>query len=114
MVRSHLKEHGEAGEKQPVHGRDTWTCVTCGHTPPTHPHARVSLVYWLEEDKSHIGKDPVHEESHDGSAEQPSHRDGHKPGHKDVPEEAPVHSLAGADPAHGHHRAHLQEHRCVK
>lgn len=80
------------------------------HAPPR-PHTRLPLVRRVEEDKSHIWKDPIHEESHDSSTEQPSHGDSHKPGHKDVPEEAPVHGLPGADPAHGHHRAHLWEHR---
>lgn len=81
------------------------------NTPPTHTHARPSLVYWAEEDKSHIWKNPVHEKSHDSSTEQPGHGDSHKPGHKDVPEEAPVHGFPGADPAHGHHGPHLPEHK---
>lgn len=93
--------------RQPGHGQDECMCVTCGHLPPTHPHTRLSLVYWWEDDTSHIWKDPIHEESHDSRTEQPCHGDRHKPGHKDVAEEAPVHGLPGADPAHGHHGAHL-------
>lgn len=31
--------------RQPVHGQDACACEKCGHTPPTHPHARTS--HWL-------------------------------------------------------------------
>lgn len=77
--------------------------------PQTTPCARRGRRH-----KSHVGEDPVHEEGHDSGAEQTSHGHSHKPGHKDVPEETPVHGLPGADPAHGHHRAHLWEHRHSK
>lgn len=106
-----LTGHGEAGARARA-GRP-YECEV-GQTPPTHPHTRTLLVYWLEDDRSHIWKDPIHEESHDSSTEQSSHRDSHKPGHKDVPEEAPVHGLPGADPAHSHHGAHLQVHKHFK
>lgn len=53
----------------------------------------------------------VHEEGHHSSTEEPGHGHRHEPGHKYVPEEAPVHSLPGADPAHGYHGAHLEEQR---
>lgn len=53
----------------------------------------------------------VHEESHDSGTEEASHRHSHEPGNKYVPEEAPVHSLPRADPAHGYHGAHLEEQR---
>lgn len=57
---------------------------------------------------SHEGQDAIDQQGHDGSAEQASHRHGDEPGQEDVPEEAPVHRLLGADPAHGHDRAHLE------
>lgn len=83
-----------------LHGR----CV-CegGHTPPG-THRR----------PSHEREDPVHEEGHDSSTEQPRHGHGHEPSHEDVPEEAPVHGLPRADPAHGHHGAHLQKHERLR
>lgn len=108
MVWNHLKGVEKLAGRQPVRGQDACACEKCGHTLPTHPHARLSLAGWLEEDKSHIWEDPVHKESHDSSTEQPGHGDSHKPGHKDVPEEVPVHGLPGADPAHSHHGAHLR------
>lgn len=58
---------------------------------------------------SHEGQDAVDQQGHDGGAEQAGHRHGDEPGQEDVPEEAPVHRLLGADPAHGHHRAHLED-----
>lgn len=53
----------------------------------------------------------VHEESHDSGTEEASHGHSHEPGNKYVPEEAPVHSLPRADPAHSYHGAHLEEQR---
>lgn len=120
-----LRSPGErCGMEPPGREAESWSWEPCkarmcmcgtrarvSHTPtPDHPFSCLQL----EEDKSHIWKDPIHEKSHDSSAEQPSHRDGHEPGHEDVPKKAPVHSLAGADPAHGHHRAHLWEYRHCK
>lgn len=54
------------------------------------------------------GQDAVDEQGHDGGAEQAGHRHRDEPGQEDVSEEAPVHGLLGADPAHGHDRAHLE------
>lgn len=54
------------------------------------------------------GQDAVDEQGHDGGAEQAGHRHRDEPRQEDVPEEAPVHGLLGADPAHGHDRAHLE------
>lgn len=99
---------GEAGWET-ARARAGRVCVWAmwAHASHTSP-CQVSLAGWLEEDKSHVGKDPVHKESHDSSAEQPRHGDSHEPGHEDVPEEVPVHGLPGADPAHSHHGAHLR------
>lgn len=92
------------------HHRGSWRrwreTARSAHTQPG-----PSLVYQLEEDRSHERKDPVHEHSHDSSTEEPCYRHGHEPGHKDVPEEAPVHGLPRANPAHGHHRTDLEGHR---
>lgn len=52
---------------------------------------------------SNVRQYAVDKQGHDSSAEEACYRDGHKPGQEDVPEEMPVHSLLGADPAHRHH-----------
>lgn len=52
---------------------------------------------------SNVRQYAVDEQGHDSSTEEACYRDGHKPGQEDVPEETPVHSLLGADPAHCHH-----------
>lgn len=57
---------------------------------------------------SHQGQDAVDQQGHDGGAEQAGHGHGDEPRQEDVPEEAPVHRFLGADPAHGHDRAHLE------
>lgn len=55
------------------------------------------------------GQDAVDEQGHDGGAEEAGHGHRDKPRQEDVPEEAPVHRLLGADPTHGHDRAHLED-----
>lgn len=87
---------------QPVVG----TACVCEPTPPTHTPRTIPRLLAAKE-RSHERKDPVDEESHDSSTEQPGHGHRHEPGHEDVAEEAPVHGLPRADPAHRHHRAHL-------
>lgn len=54
------------------------------------------------------GQDAVDEDGHDGGAEQAGHGHRDEPRQEDVPEEAPVHCSLGADPTHGHDRAHLE------
>ena len=53
-------------------------------------------------------QDAVDEDGHDGGADQARDGHGHKPSHEDVPEQTPVDRLPWAQPAYGHHRAHLQ------
>lgn len=86
------------------------TACACGCEPtaPTHTPRAVPRLPAAKE-RSHEWKDPVHEERHDSSTEQPGHGHCHEPGHEDVAEEAPVHGLPRADPAHRHHRADLGE-----
>lgn len=79
-------------------GRCELTTAISGHPYNRLPTGREETTY-------------VHEESHDSSTEESSHRHSHEPGNKYVPEEAPIHSLPRADPAHGHHGAHLEEQR---
>lgn len=57
---------------------------------------------------SHEGQDAVDQQGHDGGAEHARHGHGDEPRQEDVPEEAPIHRFLGADPAHGHDRAHLE------
>lgn len=54
------------------------------------------------------GQNAVDEQRHDGGAEQAGHGHRDEPSQEDVSEEAPVNGLLGADPAHGHDRAHLE------
>lgn len=54
-------------------------------------------------------KDGILEQGHDGSTDEARNGDCDKPGHEDIAEQAPVHSLLGAQPAHGNHRSHLQQ-----
>ena len=89
------------------------TACACEPTPPTHTPRTIPRLLAAEE-RSHERQDPVYEESHDSSTEQPGHGHRHEPRHEDVAEEAPVHGLPRADPAHRHHRAHLEGHRHVR
>lgn len=87
------------------------------HAFISHLHLFVSSLRHLQPSRSpplqqlapsHEGQDAVDQQGHDGGAEQAGHGHGDEPRQEDVPEEAPVHCLLGADPADGHDRAHLE------